>query len=202
MVSKDKGLLKMIRGWQGTNIKIAKKQLEEMSVRREAIELEMGDELVMPELNIPNWQLTFQVTHPICHEMIKLINSVNAEIKVNERLFFAGVMDEEGLERVKREALSTMSGVIDRIAKATSPGKRVPTEKQKGGYSPAQLAAHIRKGFRLDFADAPQTFMDLIAEYEESTSSFKTNVSRKPTEENKVTEEKKEPTLETKTEAA
>jgi hypothetical protein len=178
MVAKDAKLLRMINLWQETNITIATKQIGEIETRREAIELEMGDDLQIPNLTIPDWSFTFEVVHPICREMTNLIGNVNEEIKANERLFFAGVMDEEGVERVKRETLSAMSGVIDRIAKATRPGKRVSTDNIKSSYSPSQLAAYIRKGFRLDFADAPQSYISLIEEYEQKTSMYKTIVDR------------------------
>jgi hypothetical protein len=193
MVAKDAKLLKMINLWQETNITIAAKQIGEIATRREAIELEMGDELQIPNLTIPDWSFTFEVVHPICREMTKIIGDVNEEIKANERLFFAGIMDEEGVERVKRETLSAMSGVIDRIAKATRPGKRVATDGLKSSYSPSQLAAYIRKGFRLDFADAPQSYISLIEEYEQKTSMYKTIVDRStPVEVGQVTQVKAE----------
>ena len=176
LVRREPALLDMITLWHKTSLGITQKQLFGIRQRREAIQMELTDKIIHPEINVPeDWKLTFVVTHPIAHDLVALVKDINEEIKANEALFYAGIINEEAIERINNETVALLSGVTDRIAKATRPGKR----KAKGGedrmiYSAVGLAEHILKGFRLDFADIPLEHAEHIKEYEEETASFKT----------------------------
>lgn len=175
LIKRDQTLLEMVRLWHRTSLGIANAQLAELQVRREALEMQLDEDVEIPHLEYPaNWNLEFVVTHPIAHDLVKLVKGVNEEIKANEALFFAGAVTDEYLERVKNETVSILSGVSDRIAKATSPGKRVAKGSEQKVYSAIELANYIRNGFRLEFSDIPQAYASHIAEYEKQTAAFKT----------------------------
>lgn len=175
LVRRDTALLDMITLWHKTSLDITKKQLLEIRERRETLQMDLTDEIILPEINVPDdWKLTFVVTHPIAHDLVKLVKDINDEIRANEALFYAGIINEEAIERVNNETVALLSGVTDRIAKATRPGKRKAKGEDRMVYSAVGLAEHIRKGFRLDFADIPLEYADHIKEYEEETSAFKT----------------------------
>lgn len=162
MLSKDAKLTESVRLWQTLNINICEKQLSEITARREI--LVMGMDIELPEISTPDdYRVEFIASHPIAHDMVKLIKSVNDELRENEALYMGGVIDDSDYENLKAQTVTVLSGVVDRIAKATFPGKR-----EGGGYSPLQLAKHIRNGNRLEFADVPLSVRDIISEYESS----------------------------------
>ncbi|MBE1299712.1 MAG: hypothetical protein GJ680_07380 [Alteromonadaceae bacterium] len=172
MLAKDKPLIEMVKLWQQTNMQIAKEQIVEIAIRREAIEIAHPD-VTFPKFTTPKeWGISFEATHPALHDLREVLETLNAELSAMERLFMMRVIDETEVERCKTATITILSGLTDRIAKATYPGKR----QQASGsfYSPAKLTGHIRNGFRLEFEDAPNAFIDLIKEYEEKTSAFKT----------------------------
>lgn len=161
MLSKDTLLTKSVRQWQSLNLDICRKQLSEITARREI--LVMGMDIELPEINMPDsYKVEFVASHPIAHDMIKLIKAVSDELRENEALYMGGVIDDSDYEGLKAQAVTVLSGVVDRIAKATFPGKR-----EGGGYNPAELAKYIRNGNRLKFADVPANVRDIIAEYEQ-----------------------------------
>lgn len=163
LVRRDTALLDMISLWHKTSLGITQKQLEAIRQRRETLELQIGDGVTLPDINVPeDWKLSFVVTHPIAHDLVKLVKDINEEIKANEALFYAGLINEEAIERINNETVFLLSGVTDRIAKATRPGKRKAKGEDRMIYSAIGLAEHIRKGFRLDFADIPLEYADHI----------------------------------------
>lgn len=175
MLVKDRALSEMVNKWQVTNMKIAFEQLEEIRIRRETVILSGAPD--MPQINVPEtFGFIFEASHPIVHDLVKLVAAINNELKENEALYFAGAIDDVYFERLKTQTVYTLSGVTDRIAKATSPGKR----QGDGKYAPEMLAKHIRDGFRLDFADVPSSFLSLVEEYEAETAAMKTLVNRSP----------------------
>ncbi|MDC8832854.1 hypothetical protein [Alteromonas gilva] len=191
MLVKDRPLTEMVTKWQSTNMQIAYEQLEEIRIRRETVVLTGAPDV--PQINVPeSYGFTFEASHPIVHDMVNLVKAINHELKENEALYFAGVIDDVYFERLKTQTVYTLSGVTDRIAKATSPGKR----KEGGKYAPELLVKHIRGGYRLDFADVPSSFLALVEEYEAETAAMKTLVNRTPLPE-KV-EEKVEEKITTK----
>jgi hypothetical protein len=164
MLSKDAKLTESVRVWQTLNLDICKKQLSEITTRREM--LVMGMDIELPEINTPDsYKVDFIASHPIAHDMVKLIKSVNDELRENEALYMGGVIDDSDYESLKAQAVKVLSGVVDRIAKATFPGKR-----DGGGYSPELLAKYIRNGNRLEFADVPANVRDIISEYAQATN--------------------------------
>ena len=160
MLSKDSRLTESVQLWQKLNLQICEKQLSDITKRREVLVLGMDIEL--PEINTPEaYKVDFIASHPIAHQMVKLIKAVNVELRENEALYMAGIVDDTDYESIKAQAVTVLSGVIDRIAKATYPGKR-----EGGGYNPAQLAKYIRDGNKLEFADVPLNVRSVIADYE------------------------------------
>ena len=102
--------------------------------------------------------LTFVVTHPIAHDLVTLVKDIN----------------EEAIERINNETVALLSGVTDRIAKATRPGKRKAKEEDRMIYAAVGLAEHILKGFKLDFADIPLEHPEHIKVCKEETAFLKT----------------------------
>tara|TARA_R110002167_G_scaffold187363_1_gene388511 strand:+ start:379 stop:1212 length:834 start_codon:yes stop_codon:yes gene_type:complete len=160
MLSKDVKLTESVREWQKLNLAICTKQLADMTGRREV--LTTGMEIDLPEISIPDsYYVEFIASHPVVHGMIKTIKAVSNELRESEALYMGGIIDDADYENLKAQTVTVLSGVVDRIAKATFPGKR-----EGGGYSPAQLAKYIREGNRLEFADVPASVRDIIADYE------------------------------------
>ena len=101
LVRRDSALLDMITLWHKTSLGITQKQLLAMRERRETLQMEITDGVTLPEINVPeDWKLTFVVTHPIAHDLVKLVKDINEEIKANEVLFYAGLINEEAIERL------------------------------------------------------------------------------------------------------
>lgn len=177
LIGRDKRLLAMTSGWKDTNLKIAHSQIAALVEQKDM--LMMGiDEADMPNLKVPNWKHEIEFSHPCARDMFNLITSLDEVLHDYEKLFFAGAIDQFGFEELKHSSVNVISGVVDRVRKATSPGKRVVNKADNTtAYHPQELANHIKNGYRLEFRDIPQAYKSLIAEYENSTSKFKSAIN-------------------------
>jgi len=76
-------------------------------------------------INIPDsYKITFEVSHPITNGILNTIKSIDAQAANAEQAFFENKIDDPQLESARRQAMKVMNGILDRIGKVTSPGKR------------------------------------------------------------------------------
>lgn len=151
-------LHKEVKDWINTNTKIADVQLTELTNQRLAI-LEQAGDVDFPKIKIPeDYHTEFEASHPIANLMIATLQRVDVELNECEKLYMALLIDDIEYRQLFNQATNVIRGSVDRIFKATNPGKR----KENGRYSPGQLAAWIREGNKLIFADVPQNLKYLI----------------------------------------
>ena len=175
MIGKDSQLLKMVNGWQHTNMEIANSQIQELELRNEAVL--MDDSVEIPEISVPDeWRVRYESRFPIAHEYMNLIKKLDTALEGLESLYYSGVVDEPALDKGKHLAVAVIAGVAQRISKATTPGKRVNNDNGNSRYTPKQMMAYIRDGFRLDFSDVGNEYRELVNDYQEATSAFKTKI--------------------------
>lgn len=149
-----------VKGWIVKNTQIADAQLNELTGQRLAI-LEHAGHVDFPQIKIPDsYHTEFEASHPIANMMIATLLRVDAELNECEKLYMALIIDDVEYRTLFNQATNVIRGSVDRIFKATNPGRR----KDTGRYSPGLLAAWIREGNKLIFADVPQNLSYLIEE--------------------------------------
>lgn len=133
MARSDKDAYEKVRGWHyETNIAIAEMQIETLQEQREKIS---ANTVVATEntINVPDsYNIVFELSHPVGNTITQLIKSLDGELAEIEKVFMNGLMDDLEYEQASRQAIAVMSGVVDRIYKVTSPGKR-----ENGPFSPS-----------------------------------------------------------------
>ena len=174
MTSDTAQVYQMVKDWNTTNIKIAEHQVDDIAGQVEAIELSLDDgELHGVDIKRPPaTQFEWTVNHPIFNGLKKIILMADKEIIKAETLYFIGEIDDLQYRSLQSQVVNMMSGLLERVRKATSPGKR----NVEGGvrYTPAQLLKHIRQGgYRLEFFDIPSTLRELSEEYNARYASMK-----------------------------
>ena len=158
MVSSTPDLFQHVNDWVTKNGEIAQAQLSELATQRQGIAEKVG-ETEAPSINIPDsYKTTFEASHPIAHTMIAMLRMVDAELSECETLYLSGAIDDVQYKQLFNQATSVIRGSVDRIFKATLPGKR----KGDGRYNPAQLAAWLREGNKMLFTDIPHHLAHIV----------------------------------------
>lgn len=151
MLSKEPQLLNEVNEWHKSNTLIASTQLETIELTREAIDKDFDGEL--PSFNIPeSYNAKFEASHPVVHTMMATLRAIDSELSSIENLYLAGAVDDEQFSDIRKESMTVIRGLVDRIYKATSPGK----DREKGRFSAKDLAEWLRQGNKLATVDAPQ----------------------------------------------
>jgi hypothetical protein len=100
----------------------------------------------------------------VFRRLIKLIKKADNEITKAENLYYLDLIDDTQYKQLQAQVLNLLSGLLDRVIKATSPGKRI--QENTNRYIATQLMNHIRSGgYRLEFFDLPSAHRDLAEEY-------------------------------------
>lgn len=158
MLSTSPDLHGEVKTWITKNSQIADAQLNDLTTQRVAI-LEQAGDIEFPAINVPEgYKTQFEASHPIANLMIATLKRVDDELNECEKLYMALLIDDLEYRRLFNQATNVIRGVVDRIFKATSPGRR----KDNGRYSPAQLAAWLKEGNKLIFADVPQNLAYIV----------------------------------------
>lgn len=179
MTSDNATISKMIIDWDQTNIDIAKHQITQIEAQVEAAELMHDDDEIEFEIDRDEPLKTdWSVNHPVFRKITTVINHIDQVLVKAEDLYFAGGIDDVQHRNIQSQTLNMLSGVIDRIRKATSPGKRKNESGEK--YFPSELAKHIRSGgYRLEFFDLPADFRAMSDEYNARYKSMKSIVEER-----------------------
>lgn len=158
MVVSTPELHQQVKEWIGKNIEISNAQLTELSAKRNLIAQAAGD-IQIPHIVVPeSYHTEFEASHPIASTMVATLVKVDRELDECEKLYLAGAIDDVEYSVLFNQATGVIRGTVDRIFKATTPGRR----KDNGRYSPALLAAWLREGNKLIFADIPQNLNYII----------------------------------------
>lgn len=140
MARSDKEAYAKVRDWHyETNIAIAEMQIETLQEQREQI---AANAVLASEntINVPDsYKIVFELSHPVGNTITQLIKSLDSELAEIEKVFMNGLMDDLEYEQASRQAIAVMSGVVDRIYKVTSPGKR-----DNGPFSPALYMKYLK----------------------------------------------------------
>jgi len=147
MAASDKSAYNKIKDWhQDINLAIAATQLDALEEQRQ--QKIIDNELNIPDINTPsNYKVLFEVSHPVTHTIINLVRAVDAELTEIEAIFLGGGIDDLEYRDAQRQALSILNGVIDRILKVTSPGRR------EGGAFSKELYMRFLKDPKFDLAE-------------------------------------------------
>lgn len=181
LVSRDKEINEMVKAWIKTNDAIAEAQIAELKESREIIEEGVED---LPMVNIPStYSVKIEASHPILNKMSDVLRAVNCELMGYEKLYFAGLIDDEEYRRTEVSALGVLGGLIDRIAKATKPGQR------KGGrFNQQEFYRVLRQGHILQFVDVPSDCREAVEKYNKEYKSIEGEIKKEVTLESKEEE--------------
>jgi hypothetical protein len=185
MTSDNTVINAMVSDWASTNIEIAVAQVEEIEAQHEAAMLAAGvaskDESGVV-VDRPNpLDVNWVVNHPSFHALRKLISKIDEAIVKAEDLYYEGIMDDIQFRSLQAQAINIIGGILDRIRKATAPGKR--TTKDVTRYVPAELSKHIREGgYRLEFFDVPASVRQMTQEYDARHSAMKSLIEQRKRE--------------------
>jgi len=158
LTSDSKKAYEHVRDWQLGNMQICQTQLDELIVQRETIQKQMELQTIAP--NIPDsYEVIFEFSHPVGLQVYNLMQSVDSELDEIELIFLAGGIDDLEYQSAKQQAMSILRGCIDRIYKATSPGKR-----EGGEFDTKRFVQMLREGYQMDNGvDKPRAFQQEVA---------------------------------------
>lgn len=180
MTSDNANLSTMVKDWDETNINIAKKQLGDLAVQLDVVELTESEEALVDfavERDEP-LEISWMVNHPIFRNVISVISATDDLVLRAENLYFKGTVDDVQFRGFQSQALNVLSGILDRVRKATSPGKRKTENGDR--YTPSELARHIRTGgYKLEFFDLPSSLRKISEEYNERHSTMKSLIEER-----------------------
>jgi hypothetical protein len=180
MTSDNANLSTMVKDWDETNINIAKKQLGDLAVQLDVVELTESEEALVDfavERDEP-LEISWMVNHPIFRNVISVISATDDLVLRAENLYFKGAVDDVQFRGFQSQALNVLSGILDRVRKATSPGKRKTENGDR--YTPSELARHIRTGgYKLEFFDLPSSLRKISEEYNERHSTMKSLIEER-----------------------
>lgn len=158
MLSTNPNLYQDVKDWISKNTQIADAQLSELTSQRLNI-LEQAGDVEYPTILVPDtYETKFEASHPIANMMISTLRRVDMELAECEKLYLALLIDDLQYRQLFTQATNVIRGSVDRIFKATTPGRR----KDNGRYSPAQLAAWLREGNKLMFTDVPSSLAYIV----------------------------------------
>lgn len=145
----------VVKEWQASNIEICEKQLEALAAQREIIEKKLEVEAEEPKTP-ESYKVKFEFSHPVGRQIYDLMKSVDEELDAIEYIFLAGAIDDIEYRAAKMQAMSILRGCIDRIYKATSPGKR-----EGGQFDTKYFAQLLREGHEMGKGvDKPLEFQE------------------------------------------
>ena len=188
MTSDNSAISTMVSDWASTNMEIAEAQVEEIEAQHEAAMLAAGitsteDSGVVVDRPSPvdiNWV----VNHPSFHALRKVICKIDDSLVKCEDLYYQGIMNDMQFRSLQAQAINIIGGILDRIRKATAPGKR--TTKDVTRYVPSELSKHIREGgYRLEFFDVPSSVREMTQEYDARHAAMKSLIEQRKREQAK-----------------
>ncbi|AGP79931.1 hypothetical protein I633_22556 (plasmid) [Alteromonas mediterranea 615] len=188
MTSDNNVINAMVSDWSATNMDIALAQVEEIEAQHEAALLAAGvtngDEAGVVVDRPEPLEVDWSVNHPSFHVLRKVIVKIDEAIVKAENLYYEGVMDDIQFRSLQAQAVNVIGGILDRVRKATAPGKR--TTKGVTRYVAAELSKHIREGgYRLEFFDVPASVREMTQEYDARHAAMKSLIEQRKREQEK-----------------
>ncbi|PTC00409.1 hypothetical protein C9975_07680, partial [Thalassospira xiamenensis] len=121
----DEGAYRKVMNWHSQiNLAIANEQLEvideQLSESTEKMKGFGGTNINVPD----SYHIEFEVSHPITRSILNTLSSIDKLASRVELAFYEGKIDDLQLESARRQTMKVMNGILDRIGKVTSPGKR------------------------------------------------------------------------------
>jgi len=174
LVDSDMRLSSMVEDWISYNEKISYHQLSETRVQLEQIQMQAFD-MVEIEMQIDRpepLKSVWKVNHSSFTSLIRLMLTLDKFLMESEDVYFKGMMSDVQMRQLTLQVQNIISSYLERILKATSPGRRIVNDDYK--YSNRELAKHIKDaGYRLEFHTLPKELESLVAEYNERYSRYK-----------------------------
>lgn len=175
LVASNQLLSSMVHDWAHYNTQIAESSFSEVQAELESIELmEMDSPAFEITVSKPEPQsFTWNVNHASFTNLIKFIIKLDQFLVKAEMTYYKGLMTDSQHQSLTRQVNHILSTYLDRVLKATSPGKRIQNDKAK--YNNKQLLSHIRDGgYRLEFESLSPEHQSIVEEYNQRYSKFKT----------------------------
>jgi hypothetical protein len=174
LVQDNVQLSEMVEDWVSYNEKLAQHQLDEAEAVFEQIEMqsvnkvEVQVEIERPEPLVSEWK----VNHTSFTNLIRLMIKLDTFLVRSEEAYFKGLMTDVQMSSLNRQVGMVIDSYLERIMKATSPGKNRTSKEYK--YSNQELLKHIRDaGYRLEFHSLPKELQELVETYNERYSKYK-----------------------------
>ena len=180
LVDSDTRLSSMVEDWIAYNEKISYHQLDESKAQLEQIQMQSFDKLdIEMEIERPSPLVsTWKVNHSSFTNLIRLMMNLDAFLVESEEVYFKGLMSDVQMRQLSTQVQNVISTYLERILKATSPGRRMVNEQYK--YSNRELGRHIKDaGYRLEFHTLPKDLEEIVGEYNDRYSRYKSLVSER-----------------------
>lgn len=180
LVDTDERLSSMVEDWVSCNEKIAFHQLEETKAQLEQIQMQSFNKVDIPmEIERPApINSTWSVNHSSFTGLIRLLVTIDEFLVESEEVYFKGLMSDVQVRQLSLQTQNVISSYLERILKATSPGRRIVNEQYK--YSNRELHKHIKDaGYRLEFYTLPKELASLVEEYNNRYSRYKSLVDER-----------------------
>jgi hypothetical protein len=191
LVDTDVRLSSMVEDWILYNERITVHQQGESKAQLEQIQMQsFGMTEIEMEIERPQaLKSTWAVNHSSFTGLIRILISLDAFLVESEETYFKGLMSDVQMRQLTLQVQSIISSYLERILKATSPGRRVVDEKYK--YSNRELYKHIKDaGYRLEFFTLPKDLSSLVEEYNNRYSRYKSLVDEREAKAKKKLAEK------------
>lgn len=193
LVQDDVPLSTMVEDWVLYNDKLAYYQLEEASALLEQIQMQSANRLELDvQIDRPEpLESTWQVNHSCYTNLIRLMLTIDKFILQSEEMYFKGMMSDVQMNQINRQVDMVISSYLERILKATSPGKHRDSNGYR--YKNQDLLAHIKDaGYRLEFHALPKELEGVVSEYNQRYSKYKSLVDERLEKARAKTAERKE----------
>lgn len=171
----DATAYRKVMDWHNNvNLAIANEQIETLDeqLSNATSKIKPADEAIV---NTPDsYFVDFEVSHPVSRTILIALGSVDKMAARIEQAFYEGRIDDLQLEDSRRQTMKVMNGVLDRINKVTSPGKR---KDNSGRFSTSEYVKFLKdpNSDLLTLTDMPLDIRKRLGLIDEPTESHETD---------------------------
>lgn len=199
----DAAAYRKVMDWHNNvNLAIANEQIETLDeqLNNAISKIKPADNAIV---NTPDsYFVDFEVSHPVSRTILIALGAVDKMATRIEQCFYEGRIDDLQLEDSRRQTIKVMNGVLDRINKVTSPGKR---KDNSGRFSTSEYVKFLKdpNSDLLALTDMPLDIRKRLGlideptdnpETEEPVKSDKTDKTETATSQSEPTKKKPTPT--------